>query len=158
MYLCFTFASLPSSWLHSAFCLPNFLRIHVLWCYTSGFFFSLMYIILKFVWVGFFSFLPVSISPAHKTYRSLFSNFCDLFTDSVLIWYLQVLPFCWVWVTALVFPNLCHLYPLTYFFIEQLFISDWIPYNSNSCRQLPDKLIHHGILSTSIISSVSTVL
>lgn len=149
LYLCFSSKFLATFCLLSA----NFSS------YPCTLFFSLLHIRLKYVWVVlvFFSFLFSSISPSHKMYNSLFSNFYDLFTDSFLIWYLQVLLFCWVWMTGFAFPNLsCHLYPLTYFFIEQLLISNWISYNS--CKQLLDKLIHHGILSTSISSSIPTVL
>lgn len=153
LYLCFSSKFLATFCLLSAkFSLYPCVLVLYLWL------FFLVYCTSDSNLFGLFSFLLVSISPAHKTYNSLFSNFYDLFTDSILIWYLQVLPFYWVWVTGLAFPNFCLLYPLTYFFNEQFFISNWIPYNSNSCRQLPDKLIHHGILNTSIIPSVSTVL
>lgn len=110
LYLCFCFKFL------AAFCLlsasfssyPCMLVLHF-WL-----FFSLLHIRLKF---GFFL---SSISSSHKRCNFLFSNLYYLSTESFLIWYLQVLPFCWVWNTNLASSSFSyHLYPLTYFFPEQ---------------------------------------
>lgn len=125
MLLCFTSASVPSSWLLSAFvCQLFLLSMHTY--IIPLFFFSLFHIRLKLVWCCCcFLFFLSSISALHEMCNFLFSNFNELCTESVLIWYLQVLPFYFVRMTDLASPSFSYrLYPQTYWFPEQYFISN----------------------------------